>query len=575
MSSPPLAAQRERRSNAGNRMRALLDVEFEAEEMFAEEEGDIEFVGDQVEEEDVFESDFASTEEEQDEDEDTQEKAILREEKAHRAAVRKKVERTTTTSLFTKKPPAKPVEPRPKLPKHVSIALPPEAALPGDNVKGLPFRRRQSSRASAQTAKLNLERKLKEDAARRASLMHKPKRPTVPRKTQDQLIADALELEERNVQSLKDFLAREEEKKRVARVVRKTVHEGGVLSFVSRAEEIKVPLVQVIEPGTTHLWEAHTLAVTNSAQNETEDLAQGSKPAEDTRPILESVSPAQRMSIADESEAKQSGEQERVSVGVAIEASPQATAATNGTIDVQHEDATANSTEAPQAEVGEANQQELSLGVPAAAIPQEEIHPVPFGGPEGVPNTDTSLPATGPSAPAQSQGPLTEDMHLQMRNLIALKDLIPQELISDDEGESDTQAKSKAKVPWTWVEEMGALFGDHVDWGNLRVVPARNRPIYRRPPMCPMTGLPAPYRDPSTGIPYANAKAYRVLRRLTQHEYAWGDGRGVYFGDEKEEGAKGVPEAWNSFVRGVMPRQKIPDTRKEEDVEMNDAAAVI
>lgn len=187
------------------------------------------------------------------------------------------------------------------------------------------------------------------------------------------------------------------------------------------------------------------------------------------------------------------------------------------------------------------------------------------------PVAEISQPTQAISAAPSGSQPLHEEKLLQTRNLVALKDLIPEEMESDEDGESDAQ-KSKNKVPWTWVEEMSALFGDHVNWGTLRVVPARNRPIYRRPPICPMTGLPAPYRDPQTGIPYANAKAYRTLQRLTRHEFVWSDGRGVYWADETEQGARGVPASWNGYVRGVMPGQQAGPAPVKQDVEMEDEA---
>lgn len=76
------------------------------------------------------------------------------------------------------------------------------------------------------------------------------KRPktAIQLKTQDTLIREALELEERNVASLKEFLAREEEKKRHARVVKANV-EPPMLRWISRVENVGVrPGIVVVEP---------------------------------------------------------------------------------------------------------------------------------------------------------------------------------------------------------------------------------------------------------------------------------------------------------------------------------------
>lgn len=40
-------------------------------------------------------------------------------------------------------------------------------------------------------------------------------------------------------------------------------------------------------------------------------------------------------------------------------------------------------------------------------------------------------------------------------------------------------------------------------------------------PICPFTGLSARYQDPKTGIPYANALAFAMLRRLKMDQYRW------------------------------------------------------
>lgn len=40
----------------------------------------------------------------------------------------------------------------------------------------------------------------------------------------------------------------------------------------------------------------------------------------------------------------------------------------------------------------------------------------------------------------------------------------------------------------------------------------RAAPVKVQPAICAVTGLPARYRDPQTGIPFANAVAFRALR---------------------------------------------------------------
>ena len=88
---------------------------------------------------------------------------------------------------------------------------------------------------------------------------------------------------------------------------------------------------------------------------------------------------------------------------------------------------------------------------------------------------------------------------------------------------------------------------------------------------CPITGLQARYRDPRTGVPYANAGAFRILSRVLGHEYVWSPtgapgAVGVYVGHEKQRGAVGVPDSWGQAVAGVDEgwRKKRVEARREK-----------
>lgn len=53
-------------------------------------------------------------------------------------------------------------------------------------------------------------------------------------------------------------------------------------------------------------------------------------------------------------------------------------------------------------------------------------------------------------------------------------------------------------------------------------------PIGRITHTCPITGLPAPYLDPRSGVPFANAYAYQILSRILKHEFIWDETLGRY-----------------------------------------------
>ncbi|KAG0252923.1 hypothetical protein BG011_006669 [Mortierella polycephala] len=68
---------------------------------------------------------------------------------------------------------------------------------------------------------------------------------------------------------------------------------------------------------------------------------------------------------------------------------------------------------------------------------------------------------------------------------------------------------------------------------------AENYP--ERKPMCPITGLPAKYKDPRSGVPYANKEAYKVLQNVIRHGYVWSNGLNAYCHDVAQPLPKGVP----------------------------------
>ncbi|KIW10811.1 hypothetical protein PV08_10110 [Exophiala spinifera] len=62
--------------------------------------------------------------------------------------------------------------------------------------------------------------------------------------------------------------------------------------------------------------------------------------------------------------------------------------------------------------------------------------------------------------------------------------------------------------------------------------------------LCPITALPVRYRDPGTGIGYANVVGYQKLQDLKQHRYIWSSMLGCYVGREGGPVARGVPEGF-------------------------------
>ena len=51
---------------------------------------------------------------------------------------------------------------------------------------------------------------------------------------------------------------------------------------------------------------------------------------------------------------------------------------------------------------------------------------------------------------------------------------------------------------------------------------------------CPLTGRPAIYRDPQSGVPFANARAYKALRKVLAQEFIWNEKLACYTACERD-----------------------------------------
>ncbi|OCT46377.1 signal transducer [Cladophialophora carrionii] len=144
------------------------------------------------------------------------------------------------------------------------------------------------------------------------------------------------------------------------------------------------------------------------------------------------------------------------------------------------------------------------------------------------PATPTTLPAPAPLDPGQAtpmplvvehvpepQAPQVEED--STRNLVILEKF--DELSSDARQEYSFFYNKKATV-------------------------RTGRAVKQSQELCLITALPVRYRDPSTGIAYANAAAYKKLQELKEHKYAWSSMLGCYVGREHGITARGVPEGF-------------------------------
>ncbi|KAI0683332.1 YL1 nuclear protein-domain-containing protein [Cytidiella melzeri] len=97
-----------------------------------------------------------------------------------------------------------------------------------------------------------------------------------------------------------------------------------------------------------------------------------------------------------------------------------------------------------------------------------------------------------------------------------------------------SQTEGAAKPQWN--DTMTAMFGDHVRWDALKVYTGKGRPLSRPKDVCPITGQIARYRDPRTGVPFADLRAFEILTQILSHEFVWSESLGCYVSKRSDEG---------------------------------------
>ncbi|KAF8330324.1 YL1 nuclear protein-domain-containing protein [Cantharellus anzutake] len=520
-----LALGRSKRTGAGNRMRALLDGVFEAEEGFEEVENDEEFEdkgGQYIENiEDDFASDFLSTDDEDSGRDDTAsgEKQIQEEVREARRAARRKAERASRLPQTSKPKTTDKAEPGEEgedpLPKKRRVSVQ-HVVVNEETGEIVDVAIRKSSREATVRSKHELQNKLKDAQQRRAAL---PKRERTQQrvKTQDELIRDALETEEENIASLNSFLTEEEERRARNTELRKTIVEPPLLRWISRPEKAKMPLVVEVELPPPAYHRPPQTQLQNPPSSSTSTTASARRtPYPHNHPAYSNSNYRQ--------------------------------------IPVTHP---ATYTPPPGWRI---------MGPPPKPVPHVPPPPPPpprFAAPIVTTLSSSAVKTNAPAVPSVSPGPATIPSPMNFSAAAPVH--------SSQASESATSAPSADPKPKpkstntqtitqtrnlvildtpgaTPSEDMTYLFGSHVDWGELKVLP-KVRPSARRAAICPITGSAARYIDPRSGIPFADARGYKVLTELLAYRYVWSEALGAYVAGEKQsQGAQGVPDGWADAV---------------------------
>ncbi|GAA94211.1 uncharacterized protein L969DRAFT_102509 [Mixia osmundae IAM 14324] len=467
---PAAVLQREKRSGAGAKMREMLHQELEEEEVFAEEENDQEFAA--KDEEDMFDSDFGSTGSEASETDDG---APAVRHRPHASTSKLSKGKRRDEGLYANMP---------------AIARAAKAAARAEQAKldgPQPIKRRAqqlqtslssearrtSSRRSAVELREAIDTRLQDREARTAQIVNRPKVKRRRSLNQADLIDMALQQEEISRTFLRE-LSRLEEEYRVAQRTHqiRTAMQGPVLRFVSRIED-------------------HTRALVEEVSVAPVDAEPPLQPPNDNASTLPANEPTVAGSRTDTPLTAYSSDLAPASSPrlVALASTP----ASDKTSALETEPrpsipctAVKNETESTEM------QRSLPEPRPAGSLTTERAIPIVLGrhALNIEPSNQPALKRVKSDAP-EPQGP-------HSRNYLIL----------------DDWSGSKHDM-------MTAIFGEHADWKNLRVVSIKNRATNRRVPLCAITGLPSNYKDPKSGVPYAVPSAYPVIRDTLNHKYVW------------------------------------------------------
>ncbi|KAI6104737.1 YL1 nuclear protein-domain-containing protein [Pisolithus croceorrhizus] len=460
-----LSSRRPRRSTAGNRMELAL-AELALEET-PEVEDDTDFINDR-DEEDVFESDFMSTDEEAAREDHAGDEEVREAERRERKAVRARVEKATAIAHARQRatfdPGAAPSVSKSSIQKsRRRVSLGPvvnaetgeviEGTTSGATVMTVGVKRKSQRRHTVMSTTATATRM--KDAEEKKAALPKKQKIIMSAPTQDELIARALDTEEGNILEHRNYLQLEEEKRARARVVRQSI-SGPMLRWISRKEQTK-EAVQLEQPPRMYVpYYNFTYPTGTAVQSTVGTTASGTTGG----PFVNYVPPvAEGPLAANESTSN-----------IAGVLAP-------------------NSSPAPQP------------SVTSATIPR-------------TPTPSTTSPSTLPQSSASIAPP---EPLIEERTMDVCRNYVIHEL---------TQTQS-AKKP-LWVDTMSAMFGDHVAWGDLRVYTGKNRPFSRPLRICPITGLPARYLDPRTNVPFASVAAFHTLTKVLSREYTWSESLGCY-----------------------------------------------
>lgn len=510
-----LIAGRDRRATAGNRMANLIEREDDdelsllfAQEEEEEEEEDVEFEGS---EEDASDAGFDSSSDDEDQgpnakgdDDLAGERELEREAKAQKAKKRKAQDAFTTVPGIRKKVKTDPVPP--------SAAPPPRPKKKPERVSWLPDVNGGPIRASAR--KQTVENKevtharLKDHAVKRAKIvaqMRKAEREREKLKpkqmTQADRLAEAAKTEKKNNKSLNRWEETE----------RKRAEEQAAKLAALKTRKLDGPVVSWWSGMAT--WSGTKLTKIGSKETNQEMLAEPKKRGRKPKQNREAPE-----SVREDAQSSTGTPRDQTATPAPSEPAMQQQQAVSEQVTHPNQPAEpAQATPHIPPAVRQHPDNFFLQGIQEyASMPSEAGSNIPSAAPSdgvGTPQLDPSERLLTQNHPPP---PPPQTTH-STRNLVVLANF--ETIAPSDRG------------------EFGVFY-------NNRKTPKLSKVNQE---LCPVTSRPARYRDPTTGIPYANSYAYQKLKELKENKFIWSSMLGCYVSIAGAV-ARGVPDGFLSDV---------------------------
>jgi vacuolar protein sorting-associated protein 72 len=539
----PLAAGREKRATAGNRMNSLIAAEDDDDDevalLFAaeEEDEDVEFEGD--DDEAGSDAQFDSSSDDDDHgpnaaaDEDLEgERELQKKEKADRAKKRKANDALTTTagvrkmarfdpSVSTKRTTAP--APKPSKKKERESWSLKETEGPS----------RTSLRPQTVANTEVIRAKVKHDDEQHAKVVERLKKKRLerekdmpPEMTQADRLAEAEKIEKKNAKSLNRWETMEKKRAEEQAAKLAALHnrklEGPVISWWSGVAK----------------WLGPKLTMVGSKETNQEPVVEGKKRGRKPKSYYEAL------------EASKDADAEISSIGTPRDQTttpaPSETAVNSGTTT----EAAAVPSEQPLppqiAFTAPQGPDNFLHGIHEYASLPSEAAPPTAAGTAPMPQPQPSLPApiNNNTAPQISLQPTPQQIPVQPNPGISSAPpplLLPPPPPPPPPPIPQTSTRNLVILTsFDTLPSTSKQLNSYAFFSNSRKTP---KPSKHAPEICTITSLPARYRDPSTGLGYANAYAYQKLQEMKKQSYVWSGMLGCYVG-KSGVAARGVPDGF-------------------------------